>query len=108
MIIINKIQLKISQKNKDVDALKLLIEEQLNTLVKTKLIRCNNIFKKGKIPEIGAGYFVGIKLDEPYGKNNGIIKGTHYFDCNDKYGLILRPDKIEIGNFPELDLDDEI
>ena len=69
MIIINKIQLKISQKNKDVDALKLLIEEQLNTLVKTKLIRCNNIFKKGKIPEIGAGYFVGIKLDEPYGKN---------------------------------------
>jgi len=51
---------------------------------------------------------VGIWLDEPYGKMNGTVKGSHYFDCPDNYGMIMRPDKIDIGNFPELDLDDEI
>eukprot|EP01016_Furgasonia_blochmanni_P055210 TRINITY_DN919_c0_g1_i4.p1 TRINITY_DN919_c0_g1~~TRINITY_DN919_c0_g1_i4.p1 ORF type:complete len:190 (+),score=52.59 TRINITY_DN919_c0_g1_i4:511-1080(+) len=63
----------------------------------------------GKVPEIAEGYFVGVKLDEPMGKNNGSIKGTKYFDCPEKYGLIVRPDKIEVGDFPEIDLlDDEI
>ena len=75
MIIINKIQLKISQKNKDVNTLKTSHRgNSLNTLVKTKLIRCNNIFKKGKnTRKLALVIFVGIKLDEPYGKNNGPI-----------------------------------
>ena len=25
----------------------------------------------GRVPEVGQGYFLGIKLDEPYGKNDG-------------------------------------
>jgi tubulin-folding cofactor B len=57
---------------------------------------------------MGFGYFVGIKLDEPFGKNNGYHINTKYFDCPDKYGIFLRPDKIEVGDFPELDIDDEI
>lgn len=47
-------------------------------------------------------------MDEPFGKNNGVCKGTKYFDCMNNYGLFLRPDKIEVGDFPELDLEDEI
>eukprot|EP01015_Nassula_variabilis_P013166 TRINITY_DN2085_c0_g1_i5.p1 TRINITY_DN2085_c0_g1~~TRINITY_DN2085_c0_g1_i5.p1 ORF type:complete len:233 (-),score=57.07 TRINITY_DN2085_c0_g1_i5:100-798(-) len=63
----------------------------------------------GLIPEINKGYFVGVRLDEPYGKNDGSVKGIKYFDCNEKYGLFLRPDKIEVGDFPEIDpFEDEI
>ena len=62
----------------------------------------------GKIAELGEGYFVGIKLDEPFGKNSGSVKGVKYFECAESYGLFVRPNKIEEGDFPELDLDDEI
>ncbi len=62
----------------------------------------------GKIPELGEGFFIGVKLDEPFGKNNGSIKGGKYFECGDNYGLFVRPNKVEEGDYPELDLDDEI
>ena len=62
----------------------------------------------GKIPNLGFGYFIGIKLDEPYGKNDGHHISVKYFDCPPNYGLFLRPDKIEVGDFPELDLDEDI
>lgn len=29
--------------------------------------------------DLGYGYFVGVKLDEPYGDSNGVIKGVKYF-----------------------------
>jgi tubulin-folding cofactor B len=28
----------------------------------------------GKVPDLGLGYFVGVRLDEPYGNSNGTIK----------------------------------
>ena len=62
----------------------------------------------GKIPDLGDGYFIGIALDEPYGKYNGKYNGVKYFECKEKYGVFLRPDKIETGDFPELELEDEI
>ena len=33
----------------------------------------------GKIMDLGNGYFVGVKLDEPFGNSNGIVKGVKYF-----------------------------
>lgn len=45
----------------------------------------------GKIMDLGQGYFVGVKLDEPYGDSNAIIKGVKYFEANDKYAAFVRP-----------------
>lgn len=60
----------------------------------------------GKVPDLGQGYFVGVKLDEPQGKNNGSFNGVPYFTCPNKYGVFARPSEINVGDFPELDLDE--
>ena len=44
----------------------------------------------GKMPDLGEGYYVGVKLDEPYGMNDGSYKGVSYFECPNKYGMFLR------------------
>lgn len=62
----------------------------------------------GKIMDLGVGYFVGVLLDEPLGDSNAIIKGVKYFEAGNKYGQFVRPNGIEIGDFPVLDIDDEI
>jgi dynactin complex subunit len=30
--------------------------------------------------DLGHGFWVGVRLDEPYGDSKGIIKGVKYFD----------------------------
>lgn len=68
----------------------------------------------GKIPQLdqGEGNWVGVEFDEPVGKNNGLINGQTYFQCKPKYGSFLRPNKVDVGDYPELDIfdddDDEI
>jgi tubulin-folding cofactor B len=57
---------------------------------------------------MGLGYFVGIQLDLPKGSSNGSVGGFSYFSCQYKYGLFVRPNEIEMGDFPPLDSDDEI
>jgi len=54
----------------------------------------------GKVPEIKWGWFVGVKLDLPQGKNDGSCKNVIYFECDQGNGLFLRPDKITVGDFP--------
>ncbi len=49
------------------------------------------------------GYWVGIKYDEPLGKNDGSVKGKRFFDAPAGYGAFLRPDKIKVGDFPPID-----
>lgn len=63
----------------------------------------------GKVPEGQPGYYVGLELDEPLGKNDGTIKGTRYFQCPENHGLFVRPNTIEVGNFrPYIEDPDEL
>ena len=64
----------------------------------------------GDVTEIpGVGAWVGVELDEPTGKNDGSVKGKRYFESKANCGVFVRPERVEVGNFPVLDelLDDD-
>ena len=35
------------------------------------------------------------------------VEGKRYFTCRPSYGAFIRPDKIEVGDFPEIAFEDE-
>ncbi|KAI9093012.1 CAP Gly-rich domain-containing protein [Phlyctochytrium arcticum] len=63
----------------------------------------------GKV-EFKPGFWVGVKYDEPLGKHNGTVQGKSYFECAPKHGAFVRPNKLKVGDFPEVDIfgDDEL
>jgi len=59
----------------------------------------------GPIPKT-EGSWVGIELDEPHGKHDG----KNIFECvkTPNYGVFVRPDNVDVGEFPERDPFDEL
>ena len=62
----------------------------------------------GKCKELVHGFFIGIALDEPLGDNNGCIKGVKYFEAQDNYGIMVRPNYVKVGKYPPIDAFNEI
>ena len=76
--------------------------------------------KRGEVMYVGdvaeipgaAGKWIAVRLDEPVGKNDGSIAGKRYWgkegeNGGAKYGVFVRPERVEMGNFPILnDLED--
>ncbi|KAI9787414.1 MAG: hypothetical protein M1835_002769, partial [Candelina submexicana] len=67
-------------------------------------IRRGVIRYTGLVPSIpnAKGIWVGVELDEPLGKNDGSVNGTRYFDCGVNKGVFVRPERVEVGDWPVL------
>ncbi|KAL9247886.1 hypothetical protein vseg_021266 [Gypsophila vaccaria] len=61
----------------------------------------------GRADILGPGFWVGIQYDEPLGKHDGMVRGIRYFNCPQLHGGMVRPDKVQVGDFPERDLFDD-
>lgn len=66
----------------------------------------------GLVPEIKVKVpnqtWLGVEYDEPVGKNDGSIQGKQYFEAKQNHGSFVKPEVVEIGDFPEESYDDEI
>ena len=44
------------------------------------------------------GEWSGILLDEPYGKNDGSVRGVRYFRCRNKHGIFVHSHKVKCAD----------
>lgn len=56
------------------------------------------------LPGMQGAWWVGVKLDEPVGKSDGTVDGKRYFEAEKNCGVFLRPERVEVGEFPEVGL----
>ncbi|XP_018328178.1 tubulin-folding cofactor B [Agrilus planipennis] len=113
---------KLGQYNEEYRRKKEKLEEEEKKLVESVILgsrckvsvpnaptRLGTVTYKGTIEGMN-GNWIGVKYDEPLGKNDGSYKGKRYFDCPPNYGAFVKPQHILCGDFPEenYDLQEEI
>ncbi|GAA6060529.1 hypothetical protein JCM10212_005610 [Sporobolomyces blumeae] len=49
-----------------------------------------------------ASVWVGVEWDEPVGKGNGTVDGKTYFETAPLRASFVRPDKVKVGDYPEI------
>ncbi|ORZ17985.1 CAP Gly-rich domain-containing protein, partial [Absidia repens] len=42
------------------------------------------------------GRWIGVELDDPKGKNTGLVQGKRYFDCKPQHGVFVRPTQVKL------------
>ena len=70
-------------------------------------ITLQNSFATGTVgytgeAEFRGGWWIGVCLDTPEGRNDGTVKNVRYFDAEPQYGIFVRAAKVEV-----LDEDEE-
>lgn len=46
--------------------------------------------------DFAPGKWIGVVLDEPKGKNNGVVQGRQYFECPDNFGIFVRQAQVRV------------
>ncbi|CAF0875670.1 unnamed protein product [Rotaria sordida] len=96
---------KEKEKREEELANKINVNDRCEVAVPTQPTKRGTIMFKGEV-HFKPGIWIGIRYDEPLGKNNGSVEGKKYFECPDKYGAFVRPSSVTIGDFPEVDLEE--
>jgi tubulin-folding cofactor B len=102
---------RFSEKNESQDD---LFKDEANDIkIGSRFCILDDKEKRGEVKFVGktnfkSGYWVGVEYDEPIGKHDGKVDDVIYFICKPKHGAFLRPDRIMIGDFPEIGLESDL
>lgn len=94
---------KLEHEKKAIDNIKIGSRCQVNA--PNAPTRLGTVMYKGELSN-KPGFFVGIKYDEPLGKNDGSVDGKRYFECLPNYGGFVKPESVTCGDFPEESFDE--
>jgi len=95
-----------AEKAEEEKAATINIDDRCEVKIQGEATRRGCVKYVGKV-HFKPGIWVGIRYDEPLGKNDGSIGGKRYFEAPMKYGGFTRPANVTTGDYPEIDDEDD-